>query len=242
MDAPHAFLHIESTGGTTFGAILHRIAPGPVLHLGTDDQRSTEEIHRTFSTDTVAGCTVVLGHLDQGVCARVPMLRPMTLLRDPVDRLVSTYRRYLRSTDPGSAFWHDEIVRDQLSVVAFARHPLARYALTQTQTRQLAGAIWSGDQLLPEPELLDRAVANLRSFAYVGILERWQDSLRLLADLWDLPAIDDEGPRNVAPDDGIEITASEREALAELSQLDEQLYRVGSELFADRLLALDQRS
>lgn len=230
------FLHIESTAGTTMGALLHRVVPGRVVTMPIGDTMTAEEAHASFGPDVMGGARLVIGHYDHSVVARVPGLRTMSVLRDPVDRLVSTYRRYRRSTDMGSEFWHEEITRDDLSLVEFARHRYAPYALTQTQTRQLAGAMWGDvDPRTPTAELLSMATLNLEGLAFLGLLERLDESLLALERLFGLPRITDVEHRNAAPEDRPQLTAATRDELEELCAVDRELYRRATAEFDRRL-------
>jgi hypothetical protein len=84
---------------------------------------------------------------------------------------------------------------------------------------------------------LDEARRNFERVAFVGVTDRFEESIRLLCLMcdWPLPdAVPHENRTTVRP--GTKAVSPEaRAALEELTALDAELYRLGADLFADAL-------
>lgn len=161
-------LHIPKTGGTTFGAILEQTFPGQVAYLYKAHNRRTHPLLRGGAKSLDAellrrveedGARVVHGHgaFSTYAAALPDPSRYWTWLRDPVERVISSYFYHLgRSAsddvpDPGRA------KVEGLSLEAYARE--RRYR--NQQSRILAGA-------------------PLEALGFVGVTERFEESLSLL--------------------------------------------------------------
>lgn len=85
-----AFLHIPKTAGTsarvTFGTL---VAPE---HLITLEREEDIFVHDTLSFDTES---VVFGHLSWAFCDHIKASARATILRDPIERVVSQVRHWL---------------------------------------------------------------------------------------------------------------------------------------------------
>jgi len=179
------------------------------------------------------------------VLAREPVL--VTFLRDPIARSISHYRDMRRRRD---VWLHDWISGHSFD--EFVLEETASVELTNLQTRYLALTDieddyfgYSRDRLDAPGELhrkfkdrvlLDRAIETVERAAFVGLQERFEESLQLLAATfgWRPPT---RTPRlNVSGDpfDASGISSAAIERLHELTELDRELYRVAS----DRLGAI----
>jgi hypothetical protein len=180
------FTHIGKTGGTTLDHIINvafRIAGKRVWrprgwrgHITPTEHIQELMPLDVITDDKLAACDYLSGHFPFGIHARSS--RPclyVTLLRDPVARLLSNIRFGL---DRGK--WP----RDT-SVAALVEQGRL---IDNMQTRQLAGM---ADRSTPcTSETLAAALDNLRShYAIVGVTERFDDALKSMITLLGWPDI-----------------------------------------------------
>jgi hypothetical protein len=235
------FLHIPKTAGRSVRAVLEghfdwdKICPGTVLPdlLG----RSSQDLNNW---------RLYCGHYGRYI-HRLLALPPVeiTFLRDPIARSVSHYRDLKTREDT----WLYEYVNTH-SFDEFVLDPVTSTELLNLQTRYLAldhidddyfGYSRQRESDLPgliakytSGELLERAMRNLDAMAFVGLQERFDESLALLAATfgWSPPR---EAPRqNTAktPFDPSTISPRAMERLREVTALDQQVYDHAAERFA----------
>ncbi|MCQ8277987.1 sulfotransferase family 2 domain-containing protein [Acetobacteraceae bacterium KSS8] len=249
-----AFVHIEKCGGTTLHAMLctqfppEQVCPERDASLGD------------WTINELARFSLFSGHFDRAYCASIPgRVRVLTMLREPKKRLFSLYRfwkshrphpmrdRYVlipmaREMDAAAFFSHDEV----------RFHTLLRDGMAGQLTR--SHGEWSigvGHRLLDRPgDVLAQAIAVLDGMAGFGILERFEDSRRLLnAQLGlDMPEI---APRQVldtlatTDDDFVtlppEPVTPEIDALLDaMTEVDRPFYDHACAVFSRRMEALDR--
>jgi hypothetical protein len=177
----------------------------------------------------------VQGHLHYGIHRYLP--RPaayITLLRDPVTRVVSLYR-YIRN-NPRHRL-HDQVTSSQMSLETFLLRDTARAELVNGQTRMLSGA----GEPDPGPAELDRAKEHLESFEVVGVTESFDASLLLIADRfgWRTPfyfSRNDFANRRRRPGGSAgELAERELRLIRERTELDQELYALARRLLESRL-------
>ncbi len=158
------FLHLPKTGGTTLSAILRDLYSGrPYLdHESLDNRPAT--LH-DLTKEQRASLVLAMGHYRWGLhqtlgCAP----HYITLLRDPVERVLSTYSFLVLQGYPG----YEALAGTSLEAFLDLSHEARNL-----QMRMLSGA---GDEEDGDPE---QAAANLKSCLAVGTTERFNDSLRL---------------------------------------------------------------
>jgi hypothetical protein len=249
------FLHIPKTGGTTLTNCIYR-------HRKADDYYESEEgrlvdgiyyypggFHRegpgakeapsAFSAQVKQALSrhdvrAVVGHFSFGIHAHID--RPstyMTLLRDPVERVVSLYHSCCAYHWPqeGDA----QLQKDDAGLEDFVRRLSCREA-DNDQTRRISGL---------EPEFggcsgstLTMAKDNLRRhFAVVGVTECFDETLILIQRTlgWDhvphyLPSlVNKERPTQAA------LPKRSIAAVLERNQLDVELYRFAKEVLFARI-------
>jgi hypothetical protein len=184
----------------------------------------------------------------------------ITFLRDPVSRTVSVYqfvlahpelwlaKKIVRPEVPMHELDDQELDDEEvealrsMSIAEFVRHPQVWGEVANLQARlvvgRTAGGFLRGDdpsrvQRLSDDDLLAAATARLETFAFVGLTERFQESVALLANRlgWDLP---ESTPRLNAADrasESIELTPPDREAILEQVEVDIALYDHGRRVF-----------
>jgi len=238
-EQPFYFLHIQKSAGITFFDILRRhftpaqICPtalwGELINIPTDRWPS----YRLFR-----------GHFNFFFTRMLPRpLRVLALFRDPVQRTISHYdhcRRFanhpLHATAQTSTL--EEFLRDPVAnamVRNFATRALAvdldPYALaaglTPSQLEQfgLEMTIETAKPCLPDQDLLDLAVERTQSLEFVGIVERFEESVALLDPMFGWPAGEYEN-QNVSPNHECRPDPSPAalELIEEATQLDARLY------------------
>lgn len=230
------FLHIPKAAGTSYGAALADALGGERLVPLIPEEITSEDFQQNVDPDSLRKYSLVAGHVDFGLCRRAPFLRPATVLREPVDRVVSWYHYVLRSEDVGNAPWRRFIESRRLSVEGFLLHPRIRQLMGQAQTVQIAGYQWSGLAYPPVDDLVGEAEANLATFAHVGLYERLGDSLRLAQAELGLASTPTLPDRNVSPERD-ELDPDVRAAVATRLGMDVAFYEWAVAHFEQRLAA-----
>jgi Sulfotransferase family len=248
-----AFVHIPKTaGGTVTSMFTAAYSPQSVRNAGNyvrNPEKAIAKLESHRALRQLAGGRVAVGHVPYGLFR--PYLpantRYMTFLREPVDRVLSHYYRHVHRQDPRRAGSAKERQSRKVKAAsleeALVEMRLAR--LSDLATRFLCGDPSPMGEL-PATALED-AKENLRDFAFVGIQERFDESLALLQRTFDLDAV----PRDAYVDRHVsiagarpsveEIPSEQRELILEYNRFDAELYRFGLELFERALEAGAER-
>lgn len=222
------FLHIPKTGGVTLRRALKWKYPSRVLY----EESLTKPLAAfgRLPLSERANARVVSGHLHYGVHEHIPQrCEYVTLLREPVARVVSSYHYILGH--PKHAL-HADLVRSSEPLEDFLR---IDPSIDNHQTRMISGR--GGGELgsrIAEPlgaDALAEAKANLERFLVVGVTERFDETFIVLRRAlgWRVPFY---VTANVAAGGPKPFPDSARELIRERNQLDLELYR-----FADELLS-----
>jgi hypothetical protein len=252
-----AFVHMPRTGGGTLSsAIAKNYAP---LKSPGNFQRGPEKTRLTLSKIGAkpGGWHAVGDHVPYGLFLHyLPAdTRYVTILRDPVDRVLSHYHFHAQVGDPpGSAaprklrnIWemllnHERLEREGgAQEPAIALEPDAEFSLEEGLRRKIAiydnfmtRFLWGGESLFGElpPDALERAKENISSFYFVGVRERLDESIVLLGrklGVGLMPYYLRHVSQKRPP---LEETSDELRALiAEHNSLDVELYRFARERF-----------
>ena len=233
-----AFVHIPKTAGGTVTKMLAD-AYGSKFDAGNffrGPEKTLNKIgHRPrggWASWYDRGGRLAVGHVPYGVFRdHLPAeTRYMTFLREPVDRVLSHYFRHF-----WPARFHTEIESLNEAMIERSQPELNNFA-----TRFLCG---DPDPLreLP-PTAVDDAKANLSRFEFVGIQERFDESVALLQRLVGLDFVPsaDRHVNRLRPsvDD---LPAEEKALIEEHNKLDLELYEFGVGLLADALSGADER-
>jgi len=231
---PWLFLHVPKTAGSSVYSILRTLLrPSELLKLHPNGEtlRRIDALPMPFR----ARLKVLYGHVDVDIARQiVPLQRCFTLLRDPVQRVVSYYA-FARHMDRGA---HSDLAR-RASITQW----IDALSLPETDNgmvRRFAGALHEAGIGACNRQMLERAKANLAQFAVVGLTSRFDEFYALLASRLGLPMrtyvaekVNTRRPR---------IDQLDRSTLAEIerrSALDRELYRFAVELFARQLARTD---
>jgi hypothetical protein len=167
------FLHIPKTGGMSFSRILARQFPrASVYRINGRLHTSAAEL-RGLPDERSGSLQCVYGHVPFGLHEHLPgSAAYVALLRDPVERIISTYYYALRRAEWGL---HQQIRQGRLSLHDFVVSDLAAEFHNQ-QTQMVSGA----DGPVDTVDALTTAKRNLTEhFALAGVTERFDESILL---------------------------------------------------------------
>jgi hypothetical protein len=201
-----AFVHIQKAAGTTLKFILKNslgVRHSDVNPVAPPPDRPFDTSDLAFVRSTNPWLCSISGHeIIEPTRHLGDAVQPFTMLRDPVSRSLSHYQ--------------DKLVRGRRRITfeQFVCDPANR----NFQVRKIAGE-----------EDLDKAVRLLRErYLFVGLAERFAESVRILQALCPYSLDIRYRPKNVAADRSIsDALASEPDAidrLNEANQLDQRLW------------------
>jgi len=207
------FVHVPKTAGTSLrGELARRLPPDANIAVDyTDTARSFHDrmddaVERFLDSAGAGQVRFASGHVlarhVARIRARVPDVRFVTFLRDPVQRVVSDYRHQRSARHPV----HEEFI---------ARVPsLDAYLDLAAERNKMAQHLIAPELLTGDPQACVEAL--LRDYAFIGVQEMYPISFRTLTALIDVPAwpqlrenvnTDDDSGRSVPPDLAARIRA-----------------------------------
>jgi hypothetical protein len=237
-----AFVHIPKTAGTTLNSVLaleyalnerHEIMMRgmswilPRPEIIRRPLISFSKIRRLkASVRSRRDLRLVHGHFDLSMMKHLPYdTRYFTLLRDPVERAISHYYHFRRR--PAERL-HPLAVQSTLAEWVGS---CGLVEMDNGQTRRLAG-----EMNLPcgrvTRHMLERAKSNLAEFAVVGLTERFDESLTLLARAFGWcphPYVAQNVGANRPPRS--ELSRETVEAIERCNRFDLELYRCAADRF-----------
>lgn len=232
------FLHIPKAAGTTLYAILRR--EYGQRHTYTIDGgrvRESVEAFKALPPEARAQVRLLMGHMPFGLHAYLPHAAPyVTLLRDPVERIISHYY-FIRRTP--HHYLYEAVAGQGLSLHEYVTSGLSD-ELDNGQVRLLAGPTPAGAAQGGASARLARAEKNLAvHFAVVGLSERFDESLLLMRRAlawrhWPLYF-----RRNVAASkpSPLQVPAETLAAIRDRNALDLALYRRACDRFEEAVAA-----
>jgi hypothetical protein len=253
------FIHIAKTAGSTLTSILdaqfdvREICPemGYLRELLPPEK---QELADTDLGQVLKDYRLIRGHFRYERAHNWLGDRAlyMTMLRDPVDRVLSLYEFYKRDLERGDEKFLKTNERTRAATAGglqnFIQHPNPeiRNQFSNRQVRQLVIYNRNQQRKLSDEQLLQSAKATLDKCAVVGLTERFQDSVFLLAYTFGWYPYTDYQSLRVAKrksrKDGVDpdIIA----AIEQTNQLDMALYQYAQALFEQRfntmLMTLEQ--
>jgi hypothetical protein len=188
MTSALIFMHIPKCGGTTLVSVLKRVVPeGRRFHVG-DDIAGSRMVLAALPDSERLRIDLLYGHLSYGWHEHLlpRQARYFTIVRDPVTRVMSHYN-FVRSRK--WHYLHSHVVDAKMTVADYVESGVTT-EVNNGQVRQISGIedivqapygrseIGYGDH---HGALLERAWENIeRHFLLVGLLERFDESMRRL--------------------------------------------------------------
>ncbi len=229
------FLHVPKAGGTALaGAFGNRFAADQCVSIYYTDDPDDEELN---------AARYVTGHITTSILERLE--RPpfsITVLRDPIERALSTYSFFGELDEPRlnrlGLERNNEAVRlaKQLPLEAFIEvaPELAEHYLGDLQSRMLGGSRFDRTD-----ERLEDALTGLHGCDFVGLAERQDEAVDWLtrrlgwSGLTPLPITNVTRARLRQE----EISPAAMGALLELTTVDRDLYAEAVRLYDSRMAA-----
>lgn len=236
-------MHIPKTGGTSVNTFFQNHYPGrkSATHIENQViQKPEKDWLKLRKYDFISG------HLKISTLKRVVDANQyfsVTLLRAPLKQLLSHMTWIYRLGFPENQVQlsqHPDYVKKfvermhTLDIVEYLEtmSPLERNYFDNCQTRYLLP--FQGDVMLEEQHL-DRAVLTLMKFDFVGLVERFQETLNLISYMlnWSLPK---ESPKKNVTEEKYKLDLnleddSIREKIDDLLFYDRYIYRIAAARF-----------
>lgn len=241
------FIHIMKTAGTTFTSIidayfhLHEIAPRP-FYLAEVCPEAKDCKTPEALADLLTRFRFIRGHFGfaemQGLLKK-PLYT--TILRKPLKRTISFYEFMRRSEslpkrEDGQLSYQILKQAASGSLLDFITNPdpTVQRSISNHQTRKLAAVPEAAE--VSDAELIASAKANLDNFLFVGLTERFQDSVFLLSYIFGWYPTTEYQSHRVAKDklSQEQLPSQVMDAFLQRNQLDLELYDYAEQLFAER--------
>ena len=254
------FLHIPKTAGTSLRKVIEaQFSPEEICPCSVMQELS-EMVRRDASE--LAAYPLIAGHMGYSLVSLLPTTpRVITMLRDPVARTISRFN-YMKQhvTRSVRAPWgHERFLDHDVSIDDFLAFKPTRQLITNFQVRNLAQDFdltqtytdFDGNAIISkmnklfaytstgmsDEDLLSRAKSRLASFEFVGITERFTESVELLRSTFGWEVSMNVPFLNASSlSTGLDCPLS-KQTLADLqacTSLDAELYAFANELFEQR--------
>ena len=180
------FLHIPKAAGTTLYNIMGRQYPRAAIHdiygIDLDELKAAYDEFKALPQEERDKISLLRGHVAFGI--HEYFRRPttyVTMLRHPVERLISQYFYVLRKP---KHYLYEEIKSKNMGLAEYVTSGITS-ELVNGQTRLLSGIMETADVGFSDPsvssDVLETAKKNMREhFVTVGLAEHFDESLILM--------------------------------------------------------------
>jgi hypothetical protein len=230
---PIAFLHLIKCAGTTLEAILRRqYGDSRIIQFGSvQDAEKKLDRFEGLPDGERKQIHVLMGHFNVSQRSRMPSKATcITMLRDPVDRIISEYYYILAHSEHE---FYDKVAGKKLSLTEFARSRTYQ-TLDNQQTKYLSGVgkLKHGEYSAEAVALAKKNLAE--TFAITGLTERFDESVILMKRIfgWQTPyyvrekVTPNRPPRETVPEDAIEC-------IRKYNRMDLEIYEHASRNFEE---------
>lgn len=232
---PFIFLHVPRTGGVSMSKILYpyfKPEQRYVVYVEEEDGNSRSAVQRfiEFPQSQKKNIKFIGGHAYFGLHKYYEHYTYFTLLRNPVDRIISLYG-YALGWD--GHYLHDQIIANRWSLYDFVENKIST-ELDNAMVRMLSGSYDIPFGKCTE-DLLKKAKENLiNHFPTFGITEKFNDSVAMLNIVHDLKiTLHDKKKHNtakvvLAPE---QTTEEVKNFIKQTNALDYKLYEFACKTF-----------
>lgn len=248
------FAHIPKTAGTSLIVLLDRFFPAEAI---MPDQlwRQVNDLSAVKARDY----QFIRGHFGGGGAAMLSnrTIKYFTMLRDPVELSYSTYEFIKREKN---TVVHDLVIDEQLSFEDFLVHPdtqnlvsnrMVRYLsfdfkkdpsaqevfLSPQSIKDLQPLLAGNNQPLSEEQRFQRAKKWLDEALWFGVLDRFNDAIRLLCYRMQWPAIGENQKLNRHKKRPV-VSDLARQRVLQNNQEDSRLYNYAQQQFETEYRAM----
>ncbi len=245
------FLHIPKAAGSTIQNIIDReysrYPSGSVYLFDGSDLERTISKFKDMTENERNKIKILKGHMNYGFHKYFKnKCKYFTLLRDPVDRVISDFYYILEQPSHSR---YQRVMKEKMDLEDYLRSKMS-VAMDNAQTRLLAGYLSGvgdvneGDIPFGEcnTSMLDDAKMNLRNgFAVVGLTERFDETLLMLQRTfgWRTPFYTKANVTKKRPRKK-EVSEESLELITEYNHLDIQLYDYAATLFQEKIDSLGE--
>ena len=246
------FLHIPKTAGTTLTTIIYNNFDLNSIYPEQVWQKLLLNKPKSFSE-----YKLIRGHFGHSLRKILPK-KPVyiTMIRDPVERTISFYH-HMR-TDPFTNNWVKEFISKNEDLDSLISDPKKRMVFANEQTRHIGLELdvvslteslkskiedFFYESSLPftapdiaDDKLIETAKRNLSEFTFVGLTERFEESLMLLCYTFGWRPIRKVWNQMVLPNRPSRSDFSEKtiNTISECTKLDLELYHHARQIFESR--------
>jgi hypothetical protein len=225
------FLHIPKAAGSTLRRIIEKqYEPSTIFTIPSF--YSSKEEFRQVAEFQLKEIKVLKGHMFFGLHEVLPKPSTyITLLRDPVERIISHYYYVLRNP---SHYLYKDVKSKNMSLKEYASSGLS-VELDNGQTRLISGFNFPDHSQPASQEMLEVAKQNLKlHFAVVGIAEEFNKTLIILKKEfgWKMHFYVKENTTKNRPMKE-RISKETLDVIRNYNELDIELYRYAKDIFED---------
>ncbi len=230
------FMHIPKAAGSTLHGILERQYPkSGIYDIDTSRLHESIDEFKQLERDKKLNILLLKGHIPFGLHEYLPQQsRYLTMLRDPVNRVISHYNYAARRQDH---YLHETIIKNKMSLKDYVSSGIS-HEIDNAQVRLLSGhdddlPIGSCDALL-----LEQAKHNLATwFDVIGIVERFDESVLLMREKlnwrWSPIYVSRKVRKHKTPNK--EMSQELRASILKYNELDFKLYAFANTLFVQSI-------